>query len=78
MSPKQKPKIKKRRKSSQIAKIYRVTFIYIFSVVYYYAGPRPLAMYVAIYALLALMFVARTHLVSQEKSWRQSSSHSSL
>ena len=45
----------------------------LFSVVYYYAGPRPLAMYMAIYTLLALMFVARTHLVSQEKDWRQGS-----
>lgn len=42
----------------------------LFSVVYYYAGPEPMAVYMAIYIVLALLFVARTHLVEQEKQWR--------
>ncbi|MCL4262403.1 MAG: transglutaminase-like domain-containing protein [Anaerolineae bacterium] len=40
------------------------------SVVYYYAGPRPLPYYLGIYALLAALFVARTYLVEQERTWR--------
>lgn len=40
------------------------------SVVYYYGGPRPLHYYPAIYALLAALFIARTYLVEQEKTWR--------
>lgn len=40
------------------------------SVVYYYAGPEPLQYYLAIYALLGALFVARTYLVEQEKGWR--------
>ncbi|MCP5093924.1 MAG: transglutaminase domain-containing protein [Chloroflexi bacterium] len=43
------------------------------SVAYYYSGPVWMSMYVATYLLLALMFVARTHLVEQEKRWRSSS-----
>jgi hypothetical protein len=39
------------------------------SVVYYYAGPRPLEFYLALYLLFALLFVARTYLVEQEKGW---------
>lgn len=42
----------------------------LFSVVYYYAGPKPMALYMATYVLLALLFIARTHLVEQEKGWR--------
>lgn len=42
------------------------------SVVYYYAGPRPLQYYLGIYALLSALFIARTYLVEQEKSWRSS------
>ena len=48
------------------------TGLILFSVVYYYAGPNPLPLYLAAYALFALLFVARTHLVSQEKQWRSS------
>lgn len=40
------------------------------SVVYYYAGPRPLPYYLAVYSLLAALFVARTYLVEQERTWR--------
>jgi hypothetical protein len=40
------------------------------SVVYYYYGPKPLAAYLALYVLVALVYVARTHLVAQERIWR--------
>jgi transglutaminase-like putative cysteine protease len=46
------------------------TGIVLLSVVYYYNGPRPLAIYLALYILLALIFVARTHLAAEEKGWR--------
>ncbi|MFZ1397914.1 MAG: transglutaminase-like domain-containing protein [Candidatus Promineifilaceae bacterium] len=49
------------------------TGLVLLSVVYYYAGPRPLQMYLALYVLLALLFVARTYLVEQEKGWLASS-----
>ncbi|MBP7999371.1 MAG: transglutaminase domain-containing protein [Chloroflexi bacterium] len=54
-------------------RVWRVvlpTGLVLLSVVYYYFGPEPLAVYLAIYFLLALTYVARTHLVAQEKSWR--------
>lgn len=41
------------------------------SVVYYYAGPRPMSLYMATYVLLSLLFIARTHLVAQETEWRR-------
>lgn len=43
------------------------------SVVYYYNGPRPLLLYLAAFAVLALLFAARTHLAEQEIGWRSSS-----
>lgn len=43
------------------------------SVVYYYDGPRPMLLYMAVYILLALLFVARTHLAFQESLWREAS-----
>ncbi len=46
--------------------------VVLLSVVYYYAGPVPLPLYLAAYIILALVYVARTHLVAQEVSWRQS------
>ncbi len=46
------------------------TSIVLLSVVYYYTGPKPLALYLAGYVILALMFVARTHLVNEEKVWK--------
>ncbi len=54
-------------------RVWRVvlpTGFVLLSVVYYYFGPEPLAVYLAIYFLLALIYVARTHLVAQERSWR--------
>lgn len=53
-------------------RVWRVvipTGLVLLSVVYYYAGPRPLQMYLALYLLLALLFVARTYLAEQEKGW---------
>ena len=53
-------------------RVWRVvipTGLVLLSVVYYYAGPRPLEYYLALYLLLALLFVARTYLVEQEKGW---------
>lgn len=46
------------------------TGIVLLSVVYYYNGPRPLLLYLAAFTLLALVFVAITHLTSEEGSWR--------
>lgn len=46
------------------------TGVVLFSVVYYYNGPKPLALYLAAYLLLAFIYVARTHLATQEKQWR--------
>ena len=57
-------------------RIWRVvipTGAVLLSVVYYYAGPKPLPLYMAAYIVLALLFVARTHLVTQEKAWRAAS-----
>ena len=57
-------------------RIWRVvipTGVVLLSVVYYYAGPKPLALYMAAYIVLALLFVARTHLADQEKTWRAAS-----
>jgi hypothetical protein len=54
-------------------RVWRVvlpTGIVLLSVVYYYYGPKPLGLFLAIYALLGLLYVARTHLVAQEKTWR--------
>ena len=55
------------------AHVWRVivpTGIVLLSVVYYYNGPRPLLIYLAIYTLLALLFVAVTYLTSEERRWR--------
>lgn len=41
------------------------------SVVYYYAGPKPMLFYMALYILLSLLFVARTHLAEEESGWRR-------
>ncbi len=43
------------------------------SAVYYYFGPKPLAIYLALFTLLALIYIARTHLVAQEQEWRSAS-----
>ena len=45
--------------------------IVLLSVVYYYSGPRPLLIYLAIYTLLALVFIAVTYLAGEENRWRQ-------
>lgn len=54
-------------------RVWRVvipTGLVLLSVVYYYNGPVPLNLFLAIYALLALIYIARTFLVEQERSWR--------
>lgn len=54
-------------------RVWRVvvpTGLVLLSVVYYYNGPKALVVYLGIYALLALLFVARTHLVDRERGWR--------
>ncbi len=48
------------------------TGLVLLSVVYYYVGPAPLSLYLAIYLLLALLYIARTYLVAHEKNWRSS------
>lgn len=58
------------------AHVWRVvipTGIVLLSVVYYYNGPRPLLIYLAIYTLLALLFVAITHLTAEQSEWRRAS-----
>jgi transglutaminase-like putative cysteine protease len=40
------------------------------SVIYYYYGPKQLALFLALYALIALLYIARSHLVNQERIWR--------
>ena len=44
--------------------------VVLLSVVYYYNGPKPLLIYLAIYSLLALLFVAVTYLAGEESRWR--------
>lgn len=58
------------------AHVWRViipTGVVLLSVVYYYNGPRPLLIYLALYTLLALIFVAVTYLTSEENRWRSES-----
>ena len=57
-------------------RIWRVVLpsgIVLLSVIYYYYGPKPLVGFLALYTLLALIYIARTHLVAQEKGWRLAS-----
>lgn len=41
------------------------------SVVYYYTGPRRLSLFLLFYLFLALLYIARTHLLSKEMEWRE-------
>ncbi len=45
--------------------------ILLLSVVYFYYGPKPLATYLIVYLLLAMLYISRTHLAEQEVGWRQ-------
>lgn len=57
-------------------RVWRVvipTGLVLLSVVYYYYGTKPLPIYLAIYALLSLLYIARTYVVAQEKDWRSAS-----
>jgi transglutaminase-like putative cysteine protease len=54
-------------------RVWRVvlpTGIVLLSVIYYYYGPKPLVAYLGAYVILALLYVARTHLIAREKNWR--------
>jgi transglutaminase-like putative cysteine protease len=54
-------------------RIWRVILpsgLVLLSVIYYYYGPKPLVAYLALYTLVALVYIARTHLVAREKVWR--------
>jgi len=55
-------------------RVWRVVLpsgLVLLSVLYYYYGPKPLSGYLALYALIALIYFARIHLVVQEKGWRR-------
>ncbi|MEW5988272.1 MAG: transglutaminaseTgpA domain-containing protein, partial [Chloroflexota bacterium] len=54
-------------------RIWRVvlpTGLVLLSVIYYYYGPRPLAIFLAIYVVVALLYVAQTHLFTQQRGWQ--------
>jgi transglutaminase-like putative cysteine protease len=57
-------------------RVWRVVLpsgLVLLSVIYYYFGPKPLVYFLALYALLALIYIARTHLVAKERSWKAAS-----
>jgi transglutaminase-like putative cysteine protease len=57
-------------------RIWRVvlpTGMVLLSVVYYYYGPKPLFVYLGIFAIFALLYISQTYLVDQERLWQQSS-----
>ncbi len=45
--------------------------VVLLSVVYYYNGPKPLLVYLAIFTLLALLYIAVTYLTDEENRWRR-------
>jgi transglutaminase-like putative cysteine protease len=45
------------------------TGLVLLSVVYYYNGPRPLILYLVVYAVLALLYTVRTNFNEQEIHW---------
>ena len=57
-------------RKSRVWRAVLPTGLVLLSVIYYYYGPKPLAIYMGAYALLALLYVARTHLVDREKTWQ--------
>lgn len=57
-------------------RIWRVLLpsgIVLISVVYYYYGPRQLWVYLAMYVLASFVYIALTHLATQEITWRTES-----
>jgi transglutaminase-like putative cysteine protease len=57
-------------------KLWRVVLpsgLVLLSVIYYYYGPKPLVGFLALYTLVALVYIARTHLVDKERGWRSAS-----
>ncbi len=57
-------------RGSHVWRVVLPSGLVLISTVYYYYGPKPLVAYLALYTLVALVFIARSHLVSQEKKWR--------
>lgn len=54
-------------------RIWRVILpsgILLLSVVYYYYGPEPLVLYMALYLIVAMLYISRTYLAEQEQVWR--------
>jgi transglutaminase-like putative cysteine protease len=49
------------------------TGLVLFSVVYYYVGPKAgqMSLYLAAYSLLAFMYIAYTYLIDQELTWQE-------
>ncbi len=43
--------------------------IVLLSVVYYYFGPKPLLLYLALYCVLALVYLALSHLANNKEEW---------
>lgn len=60
-------------RESRVWRVVIPTGIVLLSIVYYYNGPRPLLIYMAVYVLLALLFIAVSHLTDQEGRWRSES-----
>lgn len=60
-------------RESHIWRVVIPSGIVLLSVVYYYNGPKPLPLYLGGFVLLALLFIVRTHLTSQEDLWRSAS-----
>jgi transglutaminase-like putative cysteine protease len=57
-------------------KVWRVVLpsgLVLLSVIYYYYGPKPLVGFLVLYTLVALVYLARTHLVAKERIWRSAS-----
>jgi transglutaminase-like putative cysteine protease len=45
--------------------------VVLLSIVYYYTGTKALERYLVVYAVLSLLFVARTYLIEREFDWRR-------
>ncbi|MBK8988538.1 MAG: transglutaminase domain-containing protein [Chloroflexi bacterium] len=60
-------------RSLRVRRVILPTGLVLLSVVYYYYGPKPLLIYLALYIVVALVFIARTFLISQEQVWQAAS-----
>ena len=62
----------------RVLRIWRVVLpsgLVLLSVIFYYYGPAQLGIYLALYVLVALVYIARTYLDQQEKGWRSAAVH---